>query len=118
LWSKKGFLTFPIADGPQSLYKKRMALLIYEIWRDDDDDGNSLGSSPISEHNDRLRRALSPKAVLLHTFEAGSDFDVMRQIHQFHDYGPWNPREGRLERFFTDEEAAKQRRYIAIRNAG
>jgi hypothetical protein len=93
-----------------------MPELICEIWRDEDD--NSFTAGQISENHDRVRKAVSPNAVLLHTYTASSSVEVFKKNYDWHGWGTWEPPEGLDEHFFTDEEVEEQRQYLVVRNCG
>ena len=103
-----------IADVKVSIYPDIMLELICEIWLDEDD--GSHGGGQISENHDRIRRAVSPNSVLLHTYTAHSLFEVFQKNYDFHGYGKWKPPEGMSDHFFTEEEVEEQQRYLVIRN--
>ena len=88
-----------------------MAELVFEIWRDEDD--NSFEMSPVSERGDCLRKSISPNAVRVYTFTACSDFEAAQKNYEWHDWGTRKSPEGLDELFFSEEEAEEQRRYIA-----
>lgn len=91
-----------------------MAKLIFEIWQDVDD--HSFALSGVTERGDQLRKFVSPNARLVHTFVARSDFDASQQNYDWHGWGKWKPEADWVERFYTDEEADEQRRYLIVRD--
>lgn len=90
------------------------ATLRFEIWSDPA--SHSFGMSQVTPDSDSLRRAVSSNAVLVHTFDAVSDFDAFQKSHEWHGFGVWEPPIGLCERFFTRAEAVVQQEYLAIRN--
>jgi hypothetical protein len=93
-----------------------MPELICEIWRDDDH--HAFEAGPVSEHRDRLRKAVSPNSTLVHTYTARSTFEFFQKNYDWHGWGRWKVPEGEADHFFTKEEAEEQRQYLAIRNVG
>ena len=69
----------------------------------------------MTERGDRLRKSVSPNAVVVHTFVAQSDFDASQQNYDWHGWGKWKPEANWTEHFYTDEEADEQRRYMVAR---
>lgn len=89
-------------------------LLRFEIWRDPASHSHQM--IKVTPDGDTLRRAVSPDAVLVHAFDAVSDFDAFQKNHDWHGYGIWNAPTGLNERPFTKAEAIIQREYLAIRD--
>ena len=89
-------------------------MLRFEIWKDPASDSHQM--SRVTPDGDSLRQAISHAAVLVHTFDAGSDFDAFQKNHDWHGYGTWNAPAGLTERAFTEAEAIAQREYLAVRN--
>jgi hypothetical protein len=90
--------------------------LRFEIWLDPATHSHEL--SAVTAHGDNLRRLISPGAVLLHTFDAASDFQAFQQNHDWHGYGAWNPPADQRERYFTEAEVVAQQAYLASRPPG
>ena len=74
-----------------------MAQLLHEIWLDPDEDGAPLpGRCLAGPDGDDFRRLLSPKAQLVHRFEAGSHWEAINLYYRFVGYGdhipsdPWD----------------------------
>ena len=88
-------------------------MLRFEIWKDAA--SNSHEMSRVMPDGDRLRQAVSPAAILVHTFDARSDFDAFRKNHDWHGYGVWKAPAGLTERAFTEAEAIAQRDYLVTR---
>lgn len=91
-----------------------MATLLFEIW--EDREGGSLEMSPVSRQHDEARKSLSPNAVLLHTFRAGTDFEAPRTYHDLMGWAPWKPEPSWLESHFTDDHAREQEAYLLVRD--
>jgi hypothetical protein len=91
-----------------------MALLIYEIWRDEADEEQFLAE--VTPQGDKVRAATLPQAVLVHSFAAASDFQAFQKNYDWNGWGQWKPETDWTERYFTDAEAEAQRRYLAERN--
>lgn len=89
------------------------ATLRFEIWSDPASHSHEM--SKVTAHADSLRRTVSPDAVLVHTFDAASDFDAFQQSYDWHGFGVWKAPEGASECFFTQAEATAQQEYLAIR---
>lgn len=92
------------------------ATLRFEIWSDPASHSHQL--SKVTPDGDALRRAVSPEAVLVHTFDAVSDFDAFQQSHDWHGFGVWKAPPGVHERFFSTAEAVVQQEYLALRAVG
>ncbi len=90
-----------------------MAELLFEIWREGSEDGGSM--MRVHPQNDKARALALPDAVLMHSFTARSAFEAFRHNNAWHGYSPWEPGEHREDHVFTEEEAAEQRAYLAIR---
>lgn len=90
-----------------------MPELVCEIWRDDAD--GSTSAAQVSEHHDRVRKAVSPNSTLLHSFTARSSFELFQKNHDWHGWGKWHPPAGVPDHFFTEQEAEEQRLYLAVR---
>ncbi len=90
-----------------------MPELICEIWHDEA--SFSFEAGQVSYEHDLSRKSVSPNAILVHTYIARSDFEVFQKSNDWHEWEPWHPPEGIPERFFTEDEAEEQRRYIAVR---
>jgi hypothetical protein len=88
--------------------------LVCEIWHDEAT--CSFETSLICPENDRLRKAMTPNAKLVHTYTAQSDFEVFRKSNDWHGWGPWHSPADIAERFFNENEAEEQRRYIVTRD--
>jgi hypothetical protein len=92
-----------------------MAELIFEIWRDDAEDEQSM--SQVSQQADKVRLTTMPNAKLVHTFVATSDFDAFQKNYDWNGWGVWRPEPYWTEQLFTDEDAADQQIYLDNRNA-
>ncbi len=91
-----------------------MADLVFEIWRDDAENEQSM--SQVSQQADSFRLATMSNATLVHTFVANSDFDAFQENYDWNGWGVWRPEPHWTEQPFTDEEEATQRAYLEIRN--
>jgi len=91
-----------------------MAKLIFEIWRDDAENEQSM--SKVSQQADELRLTITPNATLIHTFVATSDFDAFQKNHDWNGCGVWNPEPHWTEQPFSEEEEATQRAYLDRRD--
>ena len=89
-----------------------MAQLTFEVWQDDDD--HSLALSGVTREGDKLRAAISPRAKLVHSFTAETDFQASQKFYDWNGWGEWK-KPDLDEHRFTDEEAKEQRRYMAER---
>ena len=90
-----------------------MPELICEIWLDETN--GSLEAGQVSENHDRVRKAVSPNSVRLHTYTASSNFEIFQKSYDWHGWGEWKIPEDVREHFFSEAEADEQRRYLAIR---
>ena len=88
-----------------------MVELHFEIW--EDSAGIQMGR--ITREGDALRAAISPGAVLVHSFTAVSNFDAFQKNHDFHGWGRWRPEPQWTEAFFTEDELAVQAAYLRER---
>lgn len=89
--------------------------MIFEIWRDDAEDEQSM--SQVNPQADKVRLATMPNATLVHTFAAISDLDAFQKNYDWNGWGVWQPEPHWIEQPFTDEEAAAQQTFLAERNA-
>lgn len=87
-----------------------MSDLLFEIWRDEAAGHQEMG--PVTEQADELRRAISPNAVKVHSFTAGSDFRAFQMNYDWNGWGRWKPDSDWAEHFYTEREAEDQRRYL------
>ena len=90
-----------------------MAELIHEIWHDQE--SHSFEMSVVSKQTDEQRQRMNPKAVKVYTFVAQSDYEAAQKNYDWHGWGQYDPEPGWPDRFFTDEEAEEQRRYMTTR---
>ena len=67
-----------------------MAMLIYEVWLDPDENGGYLpGLCLAGPEGDGFRKHLQAGAVLTSTFPAESTFDAMSQYYRRNGWGDW-----------------------------
>lgn len=90
-----------------------MAHLVFEIWRDDAEDEQSM--SQVSEEADTFRLKLMPNATLLYAFIATSDFDAFQKNYDCNGWGIWRPEPHWTAKPFTDDEEATQQAYLKRR---
>ena len=91
-----------------------MAKLVFEIWRDDSENEQSM--SQVSQQADEFRMTIMPNATRVHTFIATSDFDAFQKNYDWSGWGVWKPEPHWTEQPFNQEEEATQRAYIDTRN--
>ncbi len=91
-----------------------MADLVFEIWRDEAENEQSM--SQVSQEADTFRMAITPNAKLVHTFVATSDFDAFQKNYDWNGWGVWRPEPYWIEQPFTDEKEAAQQAYLDGRN--
>ena len=88
-----------------------MASLLHEYW--ENEDGGEFGV--LSEHNDRARSTIAPRARFVFSLRASSWHEAMQMYQERLDYGAYQGAEV-PDHFYTDEEEAEQQAYLAIRN--
>lgn len=88
--------------------------LLFEIWRDPQD-GSCVVLQAGREADEHLAR-ISPGSVLLHSFSAVSDFDAFQKNYDWQGWGRWKPEPEWEERFFSEEDHAKQQQSLAERS--
>jgi hypothetical protein len=86
--------------------------LLHELW----EDGLRGEFGPVSERSDQLRASLTPKARKVFEIHASSWHEALRLRDERLDNRAYPPVEGHDYHIYTDEEAAKQRAYLAVRN--
>ena len=91
-----------------------MANLVFEIWRDDAENEQSM--SQVGPEADKLRAAIMPNATLVHSFVATSDFDAFQKNYDLNGWGVWRPEPHWTEQPFTAEEEATQEAFLRNRN--
>jgi len=90
-----------------------MADLVFEIWSDADEGITQM--IMVQSQADKVRLATAPNAVLLHSFTAQSDFEAFRKRNALLEFGPWDDGGLSEEHFFSEQEAAEQRKYLVRR---
>ena len=86
--------------------------LLHEYWANDE--GGDFG--PVSERRDQLRPSLVPNAHKVFELRASIWNEAMRLYNERLDYGEYVPPDGVEDHVYTDDEAAKQEAYLAVRN--
>jgi len=93
-----------------------MAELLFEIWKDEID--GTLHVEAIGPKNDAARLATAPDDVLVHTFAARSEFEVLGHVLAWQGHG-WKEPPAWPSAFFTVAQRRRQARYLAEReNSG
>ena len=90
-------------------------LLRFEIWWSRA--SRSYEMSRVTHGNDCLRQAVSPDAVLVHAFDAASDFDAFQKNNDWHGYGVWTAPAGLADEKFTESDVNDQCAYLARRSS-
>jgi hypothetical protein len=88
-----------------------MADLLHEYW--ENSRGGEFGS--VREELDRMRPTLLPDARYVFSLRAPSWNEAMRLYHERLDYAEYVPDEALPNRDYTEEEAAEQQAYLAVR---
>ena len=85
--------------------------LLHEIWEDFDGDGSSLPSCCLAgPDGDSCRKMLSPKAHMVHVFEASSHHEAMTVYNKFLGREPYQTDQSSDFEPYPSEWAARQRR--------
>ncbi len=89
-----------------------MPELLHEYW----ESGHGGEFGPVRERSDQLRPGLTPHARRVFELRASSWYEAMQLYNEQLDYGDYVPVEGLDDHFYTDEEAAQQEAYLAVRH--
>ncbi len=88
-----------------------MPELLHEYW--ENDQGGEFG--PVRQRADELRQSLTPNSRKVFELQASSWYEAMRLYNARLDYGAYVPPEGIDDHVYTDNEAAQQEAYLAVR---